>query len=329
MTGKSSFYLDILDIGLIIPSSYVCEILQQTPESVEEVEVEPDGEWHTSDNKFGSEAWIESHRPVKTEDTEPTQLTSSTTQTRLSVSVPVKSEFSSTVQSLGEVVVLDSDSENEDETRVKKELSPATSPSIPTHASRNGARSGPTKGISSAVIDLTLDSEDEDAPPARPAAALASKRKVSESTDHAEEVTYKKSRVNDLLITAGETGNIASVYSDGQSSAPSVSENPRHSPFPRLSLPSRASSSSTNGYHHNSPPTATSPPAVYYPPHHHLPSQNTRQFIHYGGPYQQHGTVNGSGVAYNGAPVDGSRQRPPTYNPYLTQSNGAGRSGWP
>ena len=40
---------------------YFDDILKQTPDSVEDVIIEADGQWHTEDNKYASPAWKAAH----------------------------------------------------------------------------------------------------------------------------------------------------------------------------------------------------------------------------------------------------------------------------
>src|SRR5258706_14628132 len=47
-----------------LPFSYVLDILQSVPEEVDDVLVEPDGEWHTADAMYGSPTWMEQHPQV-------------------------------------------------------------------------------------------------------------------------------------------------------------------------------------------------------------------------------------------------------------------------
>ncbi|KAJ7225563.1 PINIT domain-containing protein [Mycena pura] len=159
-----------LDCNDLIIDGYFDEILQQSPESVEDVVVEADGEWHTSDNKYGSAAWKAAHP-------------SATTSKALSPqkSLPAKSPPSNGVngdlkgkRKSTEILVLDSD--DEDEGRVKRELSPsfASSSSINRSFGSIPGESHPQDD----VIDLTLDS-DSDEPPL--ASLPSSKRTASDA----------------------------------------------------------------------------------------------------------------------------------------------------
>ncbi|KAK7064267.1 MIZ zinc finger protein [Favolaschia claudopus] len=155
-----------LDSKDLIIDGYFDEILKSSPESVEDVIVEADGEWHTSDNKYGSPAWKASHAPAVT-------VKPALSPRKV---VPLKSPppKASSVDAKGkgkaaEIVVLDSD--DEDEGRVKRELSPSFASSSSVNRSF-GSIPGETVAVSQVeeVIDLTLDSEDEEEPVVRPTA---------------------------------------------------------------------------------------------------------------------------------------------------------------
>ena len=146
--------------------------------------VEADGEWHTSDNKFASALWKATHaviaKPASPSKPPP-------------VARPAEDKGKGRS---AEVLVL-SDSEDEDEGVVKRELSPSNSrslDSIPyTPAPHNP---GPSQ-LAGEVIDLTLsDEEDEPSPAPAPLPPRAYKRTADSadlpdyhSTDH-----WKKSR---------------------------------------------------------------------------------------------------------------------------------------
>lgn len=143
---------------------YFDEILKCTTEDVEDVIVEPDGQWHTTDNKYASASWKAAH-PA------PSSQSSQTKKNSLS---PAKATLKQEngAKSVGplnaEIVILDSD--DEDDNRVKRELSPSTDG---THKSgrttaHTSLRSLPSQSQVSDVIDLTLDSDDEDPPPLPP-----------------------------------------------------------------------------------------------------------------------------------------------------------------
>ncbi|KAH9008139.1 hypothetical protein EDB85DRAFT_2172328, partial [Lactarius pseudohatsudake] len=109
----------------------------------EDVIVEADGEWHTSDDKYASPAWKGTHKPAPpaaspTPYPKPPVESSSPSDYAHNTSTQEKRQNS------GDVFVLDS--EEEDEGEVKRELSPS-------RRERSLA--------STQVIDLTLESDEE------------------------------------------------------------------------------------------------------------------------------------------------------------------------
>lgn len=177
---------------------YFDRIVKETPESVEDVMVEADGEWHTSDNKYASAGWRATH-PIST-GTKPVKSASPRKEPERPVASSSNSANFINSRPQQEVISLDSDSDEEG--IVKRELSPtsgyATPPQLQSQNTNRG-KSGrvplpvvSTSSISNDVIDLTLDSDEEDArppPPPRPTA----KRKEREA-DVAGEAAWKRSR---------------------------------------------------------------------------------------------------------------------------------------
>ncbi|KAJ2928950.1 hypothetical protein H1R20_g8133, partial [Candolleomyces eurysporus] len=179
-----------LDHRDLIIDGYFDEILKETPESVEDVIVEADGEWHTSDNKYGSARW-KALNPVVPKAFTPAKLPIHNAVRPVS-SIP--SEDKGKGRANAEVVVL-LDSEDEDEGQVKRELSPSNSQSLdslsfPPQASTQQSQ------LASEVIDLTLsDDEDQTPPPPRPSKRTAESADLPDynSTD-----PWKKNRTENL-----------------------------------------------------------------------------------------------------------------------------------
>ncbi|KAJ6621690.1 PINIT domain-containing protein [Mycena sp. CBHHK59/15] len=177
---------------------YFDEILKQSPESVEDVIVEADGQWHTSDNKYGSATWKASHTPATT-----AKATSSPRK-----SIPAKSPSHTPSKALKgdpngkrrasnvEILVLDSD--DEDEGRVKRELSPSFASSSSANRSF-GSIPGETVAQSQGddVIDLTLDSDDEEPPSHRPGKRKAAEAGIPSSPT---QPIWKKGRLDDRTL---------------------------------------------------------------------------------------------------------------------------------
>ncbi|KAF8632558.1 hypothetical protein AX15_001768 [Amanita polypyramis BW_CC] len=147
----------VLDCKDLIVDGYFDEILKQTPSSVEDVIVEPEGEWHTADNKYASKEWKASHAPVL-EQPAPSrkEIKSEESHDHLLSGLGNEKAKSSEV----EVVVLESD--DEDEGRVQRELSPSqASPMNRSYASVPSSQTETSLSQQSDVIDLTVDSDEE------------------------------------------------------------------------------------------------------------------------------------------------------------------------
>jgi E3 SUMO-protein ligase PIAS1 len=156
---------------------------------VEDVTVEADGEWHTADGKYGSEGWKSSHPPLKTTETLPPRK-SSITKTPPSSKPPATRDWKAKENDF-EIVVLDSD--DEDEGRVKRELSPSfgRSSSMSGYQSFEGTiTSQSQQSQADNVIDLTLDSDDDEPPAPR----KAGKRKATDAEMSPTEQIWKKGR---------------------------------------------------------------------------------------------------------------------------------------
>ncbi|KAK7694737.1 hypothetical protein QCA50_001925 [Cerrena zonata] len=196
----------VLDPDDLIIDGYFDEILKATPDDVEDVIVEPDGEWHTDNNKYASTAWKAAH-PASS-----SQSSFVKKQPLSPVKVTLKQENGA--KSIGpfnnaEIVILDSD--DEDDNRVKRELSPSTDG---TGARKSGRTSAQTslasiqpRSLASDVIDLTLDSDDEEPqhipPPVShhlsvPQTVVATKKRDSSELDSTSptESIWKKSRTD-------------------------------------------------------------------------------------------------------------------------------------
>ncbi|KZO98380.1 hypothetical protein CALVIDRAFT_535464 [Calocera viscosa TUFC12733] len=138
----------------LIVDGFFDSILHATPDSVDDVVMEADGEWHTSDNKYASSGW-KVQKPAIAKPSTP-------------VRVEVKSELTTapghTVTNSAEVFVIDSD-EDDDDSQVKREISPhGSGRSISYQNSNSHNRRG---GSTQDVIDLTLSDEDASPPPVR------------------------------------------------------------------------------------------------------------------------------------------------------------------
>ncbi|KAF8168157.1 PINIT domain-containing protein [Crassisporium funariophilum] len=217
-----------LDHRDLIIDGYFDEILKQTPESVEDVIVEADGQWHTSDNKYGSKS-SPAHSPSR-----------ATPNPKGSSDVNGKGKAPNV-----EIFVLDSD-DDEDEGRVKRELSPSYASS--TNQSFEGTLP-PASQSQSQVIDLTLDSEDDDEEP--PIIHNSNgKRKASEAElgtsppSSASDHLWKKGRIDPsriLPLPRGPSGTVNGVglphLSSSASNRPPTSPSRYPSSFQGNTLP--------------------------------------------------------------------------------------------
>jgi len=169
---------------------YFNSILESTPDTVEDVIVEADGEWHTSDDRYASDTWKKTHKPLASPTPHPT---SQAARSPFGHVYDTSSQEKS--QNPGDVVVLDS--EEEDEGEVKRELSP----SRPERSPMNGL-SG------SQVIDLTEESDEE----IESGRNFGRKRKAEVDPESPADETWKKSRIGDApnatTVTRTMNGNV-------------------------------------------------------------------------------------------------------------------------
>lgn len=162
--------------------SYVTDILNVTPDTVEDVTIEPDGEWHTADGKFSSPGWKGNQSaPTKAEREPP----------------PVK-EKAPRPNGSKLVVFVDSDDDDDDydEQTVKHDLS---------YVSNTSKSSGGTRNKKSAeVIDLTFDSDDEVPPAPQRLVSNGVKRRGSRDFDD-QRPAYSKRLRTDESVSSGDT----------------------------------------------------------------------------------------------------------------------------
>ncbi|KAI0322662.1 PINIT domain-containing protein [Amylostereum chailletii] len=199
----------------LIVDGYFDEILKATPESVEDVMVEADGEWHTSDDRYASASWKATHPPAppatQSPAEEPAHSSASSSSSKTLVNIPSASTGKEKSAAADvEVFVLDSD--DEDEGQVNRQLSPSYRSSVASFDH------GPPD---SQVIDLTLDSDDEaDRAPSR-------KRKAVDMESPSEQV-WKKSRGDDLqgAVVGTINGNVNTLASDPSASGSNYGGSP-------------------------------------------------------------------------------------------------------
>lgn len=175
--------------------------------------VEADGEWHTSDNKHASDGWRIAHPFVN--GTAPGE-----------VSPPHRgrkeSPEGSSRASSQEVISL-TDSEDDEEGLVKRELSPATSFARSQSQSqpyRNGSgRSTQQAGKSAEVIDLTLDSDDDEP---SPSPVMAKRKHIETESPNDSGSTWKKPRFNDTQPASPSASGPYNNYANGSGPPPPV-----------------------------------------------------------------------------------------------------------
>ncbi|WVW82607.1 hypothetical protein I302_104618 [Kwoniella bestiolae CBS 10118] len=157
----------------LIVDGYVLSILNACPDSVDDVILEPGGDWHTEDNKYGSADWLASHRTAAPSPVEKKPEMAPSPQSN------GNGATSDNAISKRKIVELLSDSEDEDDeqplsrtvnggsrplalpTAALPRFTPAATPATPATGGASSARSSiqPANDI----IDLTLsDSEDEE-----------------------------------------------------------------------------------------------------------------------------------------------------------------------
>jgi E3 SUMO-protein ligase PIAS1 len=162
--------------------------LESTPDTVDDVIVEADGEWHTSDDRYASDAWRKTYKPgaFPVSPTPHPKYPAPSNSPSGHIRDASKQEKS---QRFGDVVVLDS--EEEDEGEVKRELSPSRAEQILT------------SGLPAQVIDLTVESDDESA-----SNRSLGKRKAESDPVSASEDIWKKSRIGEASNATGMNDSV-------------------------------------------------------------------------------------------------------------------------
>jgi E3 SUMO-protein ligase PIAS1 len=160
--------------------------------------VEADGQWHTSDDKYGSADWKAAH-PLAKKSSSPMKSLPPPKQSPTCPPAVVNGSGQPNGKgkaSSHEVFVLDSD-DDEEEGRVKRELSPSYASSA--NQSFEGTLPGASQSQSRAdtsVIDLTLDESDEDNDPLPP---IFGKRRAADAeldSPNATDQSWKKGRLD-------------------------------------------------------------------------------------------------------------------------------------
>ncbi|KAE9408145.1 hypothetical protein BT96DRAFT_954104 [Gymnopus androsaceus JB14] len=235
-----------LEVSDLIIDGFSESILKDCPDSVDDVMVEADGEWHTSDNKYGSPSWKLMH-PPKTSNAS-MRKPASAARTPL----PNGNPSSSSTGPNGvrkpniEITVLDSD--DEDEGRVKRELSPSSFGNL---SSASQSQSSVPQTLAGDVIDLTIDSDDDEPPPPR----NAGKRKASDAVSPTESI-WKKAKTADF--TPADSSSLRVNGEDTSRSIPGI-----NAARAVGSAPAPGNLRLTSTYNSSSPSTPTSLPSFH------------------------------------------------------------------
>ncbi|KAI0963662.1 hypothetical protein AcW1_000679 [Taiwanofungus camphoratus] len=233
-----------LNVEDLIVDGYFDEILNATPEDVEDVIVEADGQWHSSDNNYGSAQWKVAHVSSKA----PTPLKPASPSKRRSRS-PAKLMPKGVHDVVGEnnlrpsdaeIVVLDSD--DEDEGRVKRELSPSYESHVPSSINLSQVSQPPRSQTQDTdVIDLTLDSDEEDSPP-----PTRKRKNIEGDVPSPTEPIWKKSRTNGAAQSSSPGSSNSGPSSAYMNGSRHLAPPPRHA----TNVPPRPPHG--NGYYNNS-----------------------------------------------------------------------------
>ncbi|CAE6526871.1 unnamed protein product [Rhizoctonia solani] len=278
----------------LIIDMYFDDILKCTPDTVEDVIVEANGEWHTEDDQIGSEAWVAAAasrpRPVEERRVKAEPDTRSFMDMSPDLIKPKNEEY----------LVVDSDDEED------IPLSKAAHRGIPPSSA---APSRPQPQAQAAVIDLTMSSDDEgdDSLPPPPAssspvlplaptptsdsASGSFKRKERSPASQPQDTTWKRPRVE----------HPANGFTGAQAPEP-----------PHNNRPSATSNHNAYApYSHSSPPVAPLRPPEYSPT--------------YGGYNQQpngHRNLPANPYGYNGAYISGPSRYTgyPQSTPYSSEA---------
>lgn len=230
-------------------SRYFNEILQQTPESVEDVMVEADGQWHTSDNKYGSPEWLATHRPqtkppspVKKQPSSPNLNSMCSTQNldgNGGFAPPVNGNGKA--RAMDPVYILDDSDDDDDEGQVVGALAYPSSASHSYDSRPPPETQTQPQSQSSNVIDLTLDSDDDDDDDDLPSVTsnTSGKRKATEYDDSSiADQLWKKGRIDtSRVLPIPRVPSSGSVNSSGSVHLSSSVNNhlPSPPPQPRFS----------------------------------------------------------------------------------------------
>lgn len=271
---------------------------------MEDVIVEADGQWHTSDNKFASTTWKATH-PFKQETLSlpptPVKRRSPTPSKAVTNGHPKPGSNNA------EIVILDSD--DEDEGQVKRELSPTAYRSMTSSLASFASNPPRSQTVDSDVIDLTLDSDDEE--PLATQLAASIKHSLSQSQSQ----TLSKKRKSDERDIISPT---EPIWKKSRPDAPLP-------PIPATGRSTESPAAYVNGTNGTNGASFSSPrdPARTLPPP--SPNRYTSSYV-----ARPPAPYNGSYIPPGSAPIP---SRPPlpslppsTYSGSYARPNGAGTS---
>ncbi|KAF8332340.1 PINIT domain-containing protein [Cantharellus anzutake] len=196
-----------LNVDDLIMDGYVSDILNVTPDTVEDVIIEPDGEWHTEGGEFSSAGW-ESKKPASV-------------NVKRDLSPDQKPMLPSAQPNGNNVFFVDSDDDGDEQVH-KHDLSHMSTTSKSSGETRVATRAGGREKAPQ-VIDLTFDSDsDSDGNPrATPRPATnGSKRRGSHDVN---DQLSKRLRTDDS-VSSGDTygGNYVGRPPDWTGGMPDV-----------------------------------------------------------------------------------------------------------
>ncbi|KAI6047681.1 PINIT domain-containing protein [Pisolithus marmoratus] len=228
----------------LIIDGYFDQILRDTPEDVEDVVVENDGQWHTSDNRYASAGWRAAHPYAASHEPSPPRA-----------STPGSDEEPEGKEQMKDVEILVLDSDDEDEGRVKRELSESHHP-LPKTASPRAPPVAIRQLRRDDVIDLTADSDDEQS---QLSSRAGEKRKVTPGSQSPTEQIWKKSRLESV---------VPHTHPNSSSGAPSTTQISPVSPTTATTLPRPPpyGGSATLSYPGPTLPPLRFPSTTYAPP---------------------------------------------------------------
>ena len=166
-----------LNFDNLIVDGYFQSILDAVPESVEEVVVESDYEWHTEDDKYASEGWRKDHPLPGAAQTNGHAPSAAPSDGAANGTPAADSPGTDVIKGKRKAIeILSSDDEDDDAPLSRNRTNGFASMGLPHAGQRSASYSAAPSFTSTnnAVIDLTIDSSDDetDDEASRPAPAV-------------------------------------------------------------------------------------------------------------------------------------------------------------